>query len=254
MKKKKPVAGFIYAVSPVLVFLALFLLWEWAIVFFNVPKYVLVGPSAIIKAWIENAPEILEACSVTIQEILYGYVIGVSIGIIVALIFTSNAFLNRAVSPYVVFLICTPQMVLIPLLMLKLGFGISLKVAAVALSSFPINMLSTQTGVRSVSADRYELMQSLRATKLQTFFRVLIPSALPNVFTGMRLATIFATTSAVGAELLCSTAGIGKWVSYYSLFLRIDICFAYVVTMVVISVSFYLIINGLEHFVVKRYK
>lgn len=254
MKKRHPAKNFIYTISPVLVFLLLFALWEWAIAFFEVPKYVLVAPSTIIEAWIDNAPEILEACSITIQEILYGYVIGVSIGIIVALIFTSNQFFNRAISPYVIFLICTPQMVLIPLLMLKLGFGISLKVAAVALSSFPINMLSTQTGVRSVSTDRYELMQSLRATKLQTFFRVLIPSALPNVFTGMRLATIFATTSAVGAELLCSTAGIGKWVSYYSLFLRMDICFAYVVTMVVISVSFYLIISGLEHLVVKRYQ
>lgn len=254
MKKRHPAKNFIYTISPVLVFLLLFALWEWAIAFFEVPKYVLVAPSTIIEAWIANAPEILEACSITIQEILYGYVIGVSIGIIVALIFTSNQFFNRAISPYVIFLICTPQMVLIPLLMLKLGFGISLKVAAVALSSFPINMLSTQTGVRSVSTDRYELMQSLRATKLQTFFRVLIPSALPNVFTGMRLATIFATTSAVGAELLCSTAGIGKWVSYYSLFLRMDICFAYVVTMVIISVSFYLIISGLEHMVVKRYQ
>lgn len=254
MKKRNPAMNFLYTASPVLVFLILILFWEWSIGFFDIPKYVLVAPSSIVKAWIKNAPEILEACRVTIQEILCGYVIGVSVGIIVALIFTSNEFLNRAISPYVVFLICTPQMVLIPLLMLKLGFGISLKVAAVALSSFPINMLSTQTGVRSVSTDRYELMQSLRATKLQTFFKVLIPSALPNVFTGMRLATIFATTSAVGAELLCSTAGIGKWVSYYSLFLRIDICFAYVVTMVVISVSFYLIINGLEHVVVKRHK
>ena len=254
MKQETAWKKVLYKLSPLILFVILLALWQWAIGFFHVPKYVLVTPTAIVKAWIKNAPEILQASWITIREILLGYAIGVSIGIIVALIFTSNQFLNRAVSPYVVFLICTPQMVLIPLLMLKLGFGISLKVAAVALSSFPINMLSTQTGVKSVAIERYELMQSLRATKLQTFFRVLIPSALPNVFPGMRLATIFATTSAVGAELLCSTAGIGKWVSYYSLFLRTDICFAYVLTMVVISVSFYLIVSMFEQIVVKRSK
>lgn len=254
MERESRAKRILYSASPVIVFVLLILGWEWAIEFFEVPRYVLVEPSAIVEAWIKTAPEILEACAVTIQEILIGYAIGVTFGITVALIFTSNDFLNKAISPYVVFLICTPQMVMIPLLMLKLGFGISLKVVAVALSSFPINMLSTQTGVRSVSTERYELMQSLRATKLQTFFQVLIPSALPNVFTGMRLATIFATTSAVGAELLCSTAGIGKWVSYYSLFLRIDICFAYVVTMAVISVTFYLIVSAVEQIVVKRNK
>lgn len=254
MKKENRLYLILYKTSPVIVFVLLILFWQWAIAWFEIPKYVLASPGAIIEAWIKNAPEILEASRVTIQEVLVGYIIGVSVGILAALIFTSNEFFNRAISPYIVFLICTPQMVMIPLLMLKLGFGISLKVVAVALSSFPINMLSTQTGVRSVSVERHELMQSLRATKLQTFFRVLIPSALPNVFTGMRLATIFATTSAVGAELLCSTAGIGKWVSYYSLFLKIDVCFAYVLTMVVISVGFYLLINTLEQFVIKRNK
>lgn len=243
-----------YNVVPFVSIAMFILFWHCAIDWLDVPKYVLVGPVDVVKAWIKNAPEIMEAISVTVREIIFGYLIGVSCGILLALIFTSNDFLNNAISPYIIFLICTPQMVLIPLLMMKLGFEISLKVAAVAISTFPINMMSTQTGVRSVSAERYELMQSLRASKLQTFFKVLVPSALPNVFTGMRLATIFATTSAVGGELLCSTAGIGKWVSYYSNFLRMDVCLAYILTMVIISVSFYLLINGLEMVVVKRFK
>ena len=251
LDKKKE---WLYNIAP-FVSIALFIVfWHYAIIWFNVPKYVLVGPDKVVKAWIKKAPEIMQAVGVTVREIIFGYLIGVSCGILLALIFTSNEFLNNAVSPYIVFLICTPQMVLIPLLMMKLGFDISLKVAAVAISTFPINMMSTQTGVRSVSIERYELMQSLRASKLQTFFQVLVPSALPNVFTGMRLATIFATTSAVGGELLCSTAGIGKWVSYYSNFLRMDNCLAYIITMVIISVGFYLLINALEMIVVKRFK
>ena len=136
--------------------------------------------------------------------------------------------------------------------MLELGFGVEVKIVAVALSSFPINMMSTMTGVRSVSADRYELMKSLRATKLQTFIKVLVPSALPNVFTGMRLATIFATTSAVGAELLCGNTGVGPRISYYTEYMSVDISFAYVLVMVLVGVVFYTVVGAMENYVTKR--
>jgi NitT/TauT family transport system permease protein len=237
--------------APILVFVLVLGLFEFLVVTLEMPTWLISKPSDTFKTLVANFSDIWPNTLITIEEILIGYVIGVTTGIVLALIFTSNRFLDKAISPYVIFLIVTPQIIMVPLLMLWMGFGIKVKILAVALSSFPINMMSTMTGVRSVSADRYELMKSLRATKLQTFFKVLIPSALPNVFTGMRLATIFATTSAVGAELISGNIGVGPQIAYHTEFMMVDISFAYVYVMLFISVMFYMLINGIESLVLR---
>jgi NitT/TauT family transport system permease protein len=244
--------GALNIVAPIFVFAFFFAAFEFLVVALKLPTWLVSKPSDTIRTIIKQFHVIWPNTWVTIQEILIGYIIGVSFGITLALIFTSNKFLDRAVSPYVIFLIVTPQIIMVPLLMLWMGFGMEVKIAAVALSSFPINMMSTMTGVRSVSVERYELMKSLRATKTQTFFRVLIPSALPNVFNGMRLATIFATTSAVGAELISGNVGVGPQISYHTEFMMVDVAFAYVYVMILISVTFYMIISGIESLVLKR--
>lgn len=254
MEKRSKIGEMLYSFSPVLLFALLFLGLEWAIQAFEIPSWLIATPSATVKALVNHFDEIWPNLLTTLREIGGGYVAGCSIGILLALLFTSNRIIDRAVSPYVIFLIVTPQIIMVPLIMLWLGFGIQVKIVAVALSCFPINMMSTMTGVRSVSTERYELMKSLRATKLQTFFQVLIPSALPNVFTGLRLATIFATTSAVGAELISGSIGVGPQISYYTEFMQVDYAFAYVYLMAAVGVLFYSMVNLLENMTLKRRK
>jgi len=252
MEKRSKLGSLLYSLSPVLVFVLLFVGLEWAIDAFEIPSWLIATPSATVRAMIAHFDAIWPNLKTTLEEIGIGYLAGCSFGILLALTFTSNRFIDRAVSPYVIFLIVTPQIIMVPLIMLWLGFGIQVKIVAVALSSFPINMMSTMTGVRSVSTERYELMKSLRATKLQTFFMVLIPSALPNVFTGLRLATIFATTSAVGAELISGSIGVGPQISYYTEFMQVDYAFAYVYLMAAVGVIFYSLINLMENMILKR--
>lgn len=254
MERRSKIGKILYSFSPVLVFVLLFLGLEWTIRIFHIPSWLIATPSDTVNAMVRNFDVIWPNLLTTLEEISGGYLAGCSIGILLALIFTSNRFIDRAVSPYVIFLIVTPQIIMVPLIMLWLGFGIQVKIVAVALSCFPINMMSTMTGVRSVSTERYELMKSLRATKLQTFFQVLIPSALPNVFTGLRLATIFATTSAVGAELISGSIGVGPQISYYTEFMQVDYAFAYVYLMAAVGVLFYSLVNLFENWILMRRK
>ena len=251
MQKTSIRKNVLYSLAPVFVVIMFFVLMEWAIIAFKIPTWLIATPSRTFKTMFSNFGQIWPDLAITLQEIFLGYIIGVTFGITLALIFTGNQFLDRAVSPYVIFLIVTPQIIMVPLLMLWMGYGIQVKILAVSLSSFPINMMSTMTGVRSVSIERYELMKSLRATKLQTFFRVLIPSALPNVFTGMRLATIFATTSAVGAELISGNTGVGPRISYFTEFMQVENAFTYVYLMVTVGVLFYTLIGFCENQVIK---
>ena len=251
MNETKKWKSFLYELSPVAVFFLIFGGMEWAIKEFNVPTWLMAAPIDTFRTLESRFGEILPHLLITIKEIGIGYAIGVIFGITLALIFTSNRLMEKAVSPYVVFLIVTPQIIMVPLLMLWMGFGIHVKVIAVALSVFPINMMSTMTGVKNVTPERYELMKSLCASKMQTFFKVLIPSALPNVFTGMRLGTIFATTSAVGAELISGNTGVGPQISYNTEYIVMDMAFSYMYVMVAVGVLFYCLINLAEFFGVK---
>lgn len=96
--------------------------------------------------------------------------------------------------------------------MFFLGFGIEARILAVVIQSFAIVNMNSATGFLNVELLRHELMQSLRANRLQTFTRVVFPSALPDVFTGMKLCGIFATTACIveflGAQY--ESAGVKK--------------------------------------------
>lgn len=251
MNKSLRTKNILINLSPIFVFFVVFGGLELAIVLFNIPAWQLPSPTSSFKVLFNDFHKMVPAVMDSLQAIIVGWLIGTTIGITLAFVFTSNQLLDKAISPYVIFLIVTPQMIMVPLLMLWMGFGMRVKFVAVLLSSFPINMTSTMAGVRSVSIPRYELMQTLRAKKLQTFFSVLVPSALPNIFNGMRLATIFATTSAIGAELISGNTGIGPMISKNAEFMRMDVSFAYVYLSALIGITLYTGINLLERRIVK---
>lgn len=244
--KNSKLKKILFGLSPIITIVVILALWEAIVVWGKVPKWIMMPASDSFKYIFAHFGEMWPDVFFTIKEIFFGYLGGVCIGIILALIFTSNKTLDRAISPYITILIVTPMIVIVPILMIYLGFGIGVKIFVVSLASFPIVMMNTMEGVRNVDPARYELMKSLQATKLQTFFQVLVPSALPNVFTGMRVGCIFATTSAIGAELAGSAQGIAQKIIEHVQFMRMDRSMAYVLVLACVGVILYFIVTMLE--------
>lgn len=248
MKKVKKV---FINLSPILVFLGIFIFMEMAIIIFHIPQYVLPSPIESFKRIYTDAATIWPHLVRTVMELITGYSIGSCIGIALALLFTSSKLMSKAISPYVIFLICTPQLIMVPLLMMWVGFGIQINIISCALSCFAINMMNTMTGVQNVSETRRELMISLKATKLQTFFRVLLPSALPSVFTGLKIGCIFAIAGTIGSEMTGSMYGLGSRVLFHNDNFQMDIMFAYIYLIIIIGVLLYSLVSLVERKVVK---
>lgn len=244
--KNEQLKKFLFAASPTLTIILVFVIWQLIVKVGDVPKWMFAPADATLKTLINDFPSMWPDIWWSIQEIVFGYIIGVVTGIVLALIFTSNKTLDRAISPYVIILIVTPMMVLVPILMIYFGFGMGVKIFATALSTFPINMMNTMEGVRNVDPARYELMKSLRATKVQTFFRALVPSALPSVFTGMRVGCIFATTSAISAEFSGSSLGIAPRIMEHTQFMHMDNVLAYIIVLAVIGSVMYFAVSFVE--------
>jgi ABC-type nitrate/sulfonate/bicarbonate transport system, permease component len=142
-------------------------------------------------------------------EFLLGYALGSLVGIVVGISIASSRRLASVVNPWVAGFYATPIIALAPLLILWFGVGIASKVAVVfSLVVFPV-IISTNDGVRSTDRDTIELARSFGATKGQLFLKLYLPSALPQILTGLRLGIGRGLIGVVVGELFGATAGLG---------------------------------------------
>jgi len=248
---KKSSSSIASILAPIVMFFILFGLWQLITIVFNIPRWILPGPIEIFKEMFGNFGEFLPHVWVSIRTIGTGFLIAVPCGIILGGLITNFKVLDSTLSPYIIFLVTTPLITLVPLLMLWFGFGIGVKILAVIIQSFPIVNMNSATGFNNIEAIRLELMQSLSANRVQTFFRAILPSALPDVFTGMKLAGIFATTACISAEYVGGNVGLGSQIIKYSQFMRTESAFSCIFFVAVIGVALYGLISLMEKLVIR---
>ena len=121
---------------------------------------------------------------------------------------------EHAMDPYLTVLNAMPRLALAPLFLLWFGLGIGSKIAVGTSLSFFIVLANTVAGIRGVSQDLIVLSRSLGATPRQVFFKVTLPSAVPVIFSGLRLALIYSMLGVVGAELIAAEHGLGQQLAY----------------------------------------
>lgn len=248
MKRSEKIA---HIAAPIVMFFIIFGLWELSITIFSIPRWILPGPISIFTSMVTSFSAILPHLLVSIQTIFIGFLVAVPLGIILAALITNFRLLAVALDPYIIFLVVTPLITLVPLLMYFLGFGIEVRILAVIIQSFAIVNMNSATGFLNVELLRHELMQSLRANRLQTFSRVVFPSALPDVFTGMKLCGIFATTACISVEYVGGNQGLGSQIIRYTQFINTEKAFACIFFVAIIGITLYMLITLLERLVIK---
>jgi NitT/TauT family transport system permease protein len=142
-----------------------------------------------------------------------GFALASAVGIVLGILMGSSRWLRDYLDPWVSILYATPLVALTPFFILILGIGWVSKAALVfTLSVFPV-LINTATGVRSVDEHHLEVAHSFNASPRQIFVKVLVPSSLPFIISGLRLASGRALIAVVVGELLFSSAGVGHLLS-----------------------------------------
>jgi NitT/TauT family transport system permease protein len=208
---------------------------------FNVPAYVFPRPSRIFDALIQSFPLLWPHLLVTLQELAIGYVIGATIGILLAGLITQIPFAEKIITPYIILLVTTPMLALVPLLVLKLGFGLEPRIVAVALAVGPMVMINSATGFRRTDMPKLALARSYGANTLQIFVKIRFPLALPMIIVGLMVGGIFGLLTAVGAEMVGGGEGLGNRLVYYSSLARMEPFFATIGIIAFIGISMYII-------------
>jgi len=237
--------------APIAVFIILCLGGEIVIRAFNISPHVLPAPSVIFLALWNNFGSVLYPhFLVTLYVILLGFIISVPLGILFAAVLSQFNILNKAFSPYIILLVTTPAITLVPLFMMWLGFGTNVRVIVVVLQAIPIVTLNSITGFNTIEKTKLDLAASMGSNKLQTFIKIIFPNALSNVFTGIKLGAIFATIAAISAEFCGSNSGLGNRVQYYAKYIDTDIVFACILLIAIIGITLYLTITAIQNKVI----
>ena len=190
---------------------------------------------------------LLEHIGLSLFRVLMGFFIGCLIGIPLGFALALSRIMNRLFDPIVEFFRPMPPLALIPLVILWLGIGESAKIFLLFLAAIWIMALSTRSGAMATKISKIHAAYTLNANKKQILFRVILPNALPEIFTGMRVCMGVCWGTVVAAELVAAEAGVGMMIMVASKFLSTDIVVLGIILIGVVAYAIDMVMRYLEN-------
>lgn len=229
---------------------AVIAIWYAAVKVFHVPHYLLPLPGDVLRRLGEDGWFLLGHSLATVYITLGGFLLSIIVGVPLAILLVASRTLERAIMPWLVLSQTFPKVALAPLIVVWFGLGLWPKlVVAFLVAFFPI-LVSTVVGLRSIEREMLELASSTRASTLQTFFYFRFPTALPNIFAGMKVSVAFAVVGAVIAEWVGATQGLGYLLLQANANLDTSLLFAVLLILLVIGVVLYYAVEFIERLVI----
>lgn len=232
---------------PLLTLVVLFTVWELVVRIFNVPLVVIPAPTQIFAETFKYfRSELLEDWLVTVRIIAIGYLTGVPCGILLASILSQSKLLTKAFTPFITLLVTLPMMVIVPVYMVWVGYEVNYRAILAFVQVTAIVSLNTLSGFRNVDQNKLDLAKGYGASRWQTFFKVIFPNALPEVFQGLRLGCNFTILNVIGIEFIAGGIGMGFSVQYFSGLLKMPIVWGCILIVGVTGRLMFMIVQMFE--------
>jgi len=237
------VAAKLIPLAGIVAFLAV---WQAVVTFFKVPAYLLPAPTEIFRVFVDELPKLAYHGWVTAYEMLLGYALAVVVAIPLAIAITSSSRFDRFVMPQMLFLQVVPKVAIAPLFLVWFGVGTTPKVlVAFLISFFPI-VIDAAVGLRSMSAEMNDLARSMGASRMQVFAEFRLPTSLPYLFSGLKVAATLAVAGAVVGEFVGADKGLGYLLLVTNSNLETALMFATLVALTLIGLAFFYAVELLE--------
>jgi NitT/TauT family transport system permease protein len=231
-------------------FVVLFVAWEAGVRLFHIKEYVLPPPSQIFAATTGHWHAVAQGAWVTTLEIVAGYLLAVVVSIPLAVSIAFSRVVEQTVYPVMVFLQIMPKIAVAPLFIIWFGFGFTPKLLVVFLLSFFPIVISGIAGFRSIDPDIMDFVHTTGAKSWTSFVKVRLPSALPDIFVGLKVGAALSATAAVVAEFVASDRGLGYLLLQYNGDLNTQMVFAVIILLSAIGVIVYFAVELLQRIVI----
>jgi len=238
-------------VNSAIVFACLLGLWQSVVWIYRLPPYLLPGPGAVALAARERVPSLLNSLRITSMEAAGGLVASIVAGVAVAMVFAQWRWLRQLVYPYTILLQTVPIVAIAPLVIFWAGPGVfAVTVVTFIICLAPIIANTTQ-GLISVDENLIHLFVMHKASPSQVLFKLRLPNAMPNLFTGVRISAGISVIGGLTGELFAGSTrvgegGLGYAILYANNQMETSYLFALVVAATVLGFAFFFVVVFFE--------
>ena len=227
---------------------ALLLLWEAASRLRLIDPFFFSSPTEIFRTAVTKwqSGQLWRDIVYTASSTLLGFLLGTVIGSLVGLLFWFSRPVALVAEPWLIVLNALPKLALAPVLVILIGIGFASKVALAFLMTVIVAAMSAYGGVQTVDSALLTLLSSLGATKRQTFTRLVVPSALPSMITGLRVNIALAMAGSIVGEFIASDRGLGRMIVYAGTVFDLPLVWVGVVVLSVVSILMYACVVAVE--------
>ena len=241
MKKKlQNTTNYIWSVSAIAVIL---ILWQTVCSVGLVDEFLLPSPVQVVKAFVEEFPLLMEHSFVTLAEALFGLVLGILLGFLVAVFMDQFEPLYKACYPLMILSQTIPTVAIATLLVLWFGYEMAPKVILIVITTFFPIAVGLLNGFKSADRDSINLLRAMGAGRWQIFKIVKLPGALSQFFAGLRISASYAVVGAVISEWLGGFSGLGVYMTRVKKAFAFDKMFAVILLISLISL---LLMKGVD--------
>lgn len=224
----------------------LLILWQVICTVGIIPSYMLPSPIEVIQAFVSELPLLFENSVITLQEAFIGLALGVSVGFCAAVMMDSFNILYKAFYPLLIITQTIPSVAIAPLLVLWFGYEMTPKIILIIISTFFPVTVGLLDGFRSVDKDAVGLLRSMGANRRKIFRYIKFPSALPQFFSGLRIAAAYSVVGAVISEWLGGFGGLGVYMTRVKKAFAFDKMFAVIFLISAISLALMALVGFAE--------
>ena len=222
------------------------LIWQILCMTNTVPSYMLPSPVSVCKAFFTDFPNLMFHASISLQEAVYGLLIGIVLAFSAATLMDRFEILHKALYPIMIITQTIPTIALAPVLVLWMGFGMAPKITLVVITTFFPIAVGLLDGFKSVDPDAVRLMRAMGASRRQIFIHLKFPASLPFFFSGLKISVSYAVVAAVISEWLGGFEGLGVYMTRSRKAYAFDRMFAVILLIVVISLLLMVLVNVLR--------
>ena len=226
-----------------------FVIWELFCDLLHLPAYFLPPPSAVLKELWSAPLWYLYQCLFTLSTTMLGFGLALLVGTIAAIGITYSKFLENTLYTLLVSLNSVPKIALAPLFIIWLGTGANSKVAVSFLIALFSIVIDTVLGLRSADPDALDLMRTMRGSPMQSLIKIRIPTALPHMFAGMKVAISLALVGAIAGEFVASQQGLGFVILSAQGLFQTTRVFAAIILLGVMGTILFFAVDIVERFV-----
>lgn len=228
-------------------------IWETAARVGIIDPFITSSPSRVVNTIVNlyNEGTLFMHMWVTLEETILGFVLGTLIGTVIAVLLWWSDTFCKIMDPYLVILNALPKIALGPILIVWIGSGMDSIVVMALLVSLVVTIMTVLAGFLEENTQRRLLMQTLGATKWQTFKMVILPASVPTIVSALKLSVGMSWVGVIVGEYLVSKAGLGYLIVYGGQVFKLDLVMASIVILCVLTGIMYYAVTGLEKMLVK---